>query len=166
MTVAWRWEDEFYDSDTRREHSREVDYGTGWTDGTGGQWRISYLVSTGELVAVRRGPVPLQHGVAGATHAAVELLGWVPDQAAADRLMKGWQQLVPLPMGGGMRDLRARIRKQAIRGDDVTERHRQQAHAASIGAVGAAAPDRLFDLQTEPDGEKGNRRQKRPGARH
>lgn len=129
----WPTEEDFYASDTRRERSREIDYGATWMDNAGGRFRITYLVSTGELIAARVGPVP-GHEVAGAHHNAVELLGWVPSEAAAEKLMAGHRAESTKPAGQGLHWVRDRCRRQAIAGRDVSETHRRRAHAASIGA--------------------------------
>lgn len=134
-STRWKTEEAFYDADTRREHSREIDFGGTWHDPTGGHWRLSYIVSTGDLVFVRAGRVP-EHALHGAENYAVELVGWVPSVEACEKLLNGWRREISGITGVGMRWVRDRVRRGAVAAGSVGENHRRRTHAEQIGATG------------------------------
>jgi hypothetical protein len=92
---------EFYDADPRRRESDEVEYGDGWTrpDDERATFRVSHVLATGELYAVRE-PHPggilaryldqLNVDQADVDELAVEVLG-VLSPEEADELLGGWQ---------------------------------------------------------------------------
>jgi len=139
--TGWPTEDAFYRGDSRRAPSRETDYGERWTfDVTGARWRVSHLHATGEIIASttdRVHPNPI-NGRAD----RVVLLGWLPDPVAVDRALRGWQRHVEEPKS--LQWATMQIRRAGVGAEAVTEAHRRQAHAESIGARGAPAQGGLF----------------------
>jgi hypothetical protein len=92
---------EFYDADPRRRESEEVEYGDGWTrpDDANATYRVSHVLTTGELYAVRE-PHPggilaryldqLNVDQADVDELTVEVLTVLPGEDA-DRLLADWQ---------------------------------------------------------------------------
>ena len=91
----------FYDADTRRRESEEVEYGDGWTrhSDSHATYRLSHVLDTGELYVVRE-PHPggilaryldqLNVDQADADQLTVEVLAGVSPEEA-NRLFEGWQ---------------------------------------------------------------------------
>ena len=140
--VDWPDEAAFYDADTRRDRSREIDYGTKWHfDSLGVSWRVTWLEATGELVMVRSGP-PAQHPI-GSPQPGVLLLGWFPSEQTVAKAMKGWEQQQHRRGTGAW--AKKQVRTHGVEASAVTEEHRRRAHSKLIGAVGAdQAPEALF----------------------
>lgn len=73
----------FYGDDERRSGSKEVDFGTRWLTTTAEPpWRVSWVVATGELYAVRSeggGPV--------------ELLGRFPTRRQVEEALRNWPHM-------------------------------------------------------------------------
>ena len=94
---------QFYDADPRRRSSDEITYGDGWTlrsDKTA-TYRVNWVCDTGEVYAVRE-PHPggllaryldqLALDQADITELQVEVLAVVPERAAVERALDGWEQ--------------------------------------------------------------------------
>jgi hypothetical protein len=142
MTViGWPTEEAFYDADTRRPPSRERDFGNRWS-GSEVQpfWRISYLVSTGELIAVRQGPAVPNPLVAGPPP-AVMLIGWFPDAETCEKALAGWQ--ARHGHRNGIAWIRQQARRKGVADTAVDEGHRRRCWAREQGAQGQPA-DSLF----------------------
>lgn len=111
--TAFSTTDLFYELDERRRGSVEVDFGVWW------KWqresfRVSWLASTGEVVAVRLGHGPRLRALNGrppiriATHAEalevlsdpsieVTVLGRCADRESVERQLKGWEFVMEIP---------------------------------------------------------------------
>lgn len=50
----------FYTEDPLRRLSPEYDFGVWWKDNAEGTWRVSWVADTGEVYALRRGPMKSQ----------------------------------------------------------------------------------------------------------
>jgi hypothetical protein len=84
-STVYSSESEFYDADRRRRDSDELDYGVHWWDGKRGSARLTWVKSTGELIAVfggRKGK------------GQVELITTIPYQLEVERRLRNW------PYGG------------------------------------------------------------------
>lgn len=96
MRHTWPDEAAFYAELPARKTSAEVDFGCWWLelDGTGPRWRISYLVATGEVIAVCLAGWVSYHG-------QVELLGVLAaeDRASAQQVLHGWALVCGQPAG-------------------------------------------------------------------
>lgn len=90
----------FYRADERRRRSREYDYGVWWRKGAT-TYRITWVVDTGELIAVRMGPhrtsapiriAPAEVGIAmlAGDPLDVTVLAIVADEVVVERLLDGW----------------------------------------------------------------------------
>lgn len=92
---------DFYDADPRRRESEEIEYGDAWTrhEDTHATFRVSHVVDTGELYAVRE-PHPggilaryldqLNVDQAEVDSLIVEILAVLPVDDAV-RVLDGWQ---------------------------------------------------------------------------
>lgn len=137
--VGWQTEEAFYDGDTRRPPSREIDLGNRWC---GHEirpwWRVSYLAATGELIAVRLDP-PGEHPVANApAPLAVLLLGWFPSAEECEQALAGWQARQNHP--NGIAWVRQQVRRKGVDAGAVSEDHRRRVAAKAAGAQGDAPP--------------------------
>jgi hypothetical protein len=84
-----------------RARGAEVGYGAPWLTGRfGPAYRAAWLPRTGELFAVRLGPVSAGGG-------RVELLAHMPDRALLEEMLRGWR--AACGTFDSMRWLRARV---------------------------------------------------------
>jgi hypothetical protein len=92
--------EQFYDEDPRRRSSDEVEFGRDWSDAAGGRCEISWVVDTGELYVMSEPNAPINMDPVGDEYierlptesVTVVILGVVPDRAALDAVLDGWQQ--------------------------------------------------------------------------
>jgi hypothetical protein len=97
----------FYSADERRRASEEIELGTEWHDATGARYELSWVVDTGELYVMLEPVVGelledpfgdvFDVGHARADQLTVAVVGWFPDRARLDEVLKGWEQ----EMGSG-----------------------------------------------------------------
>lgn len=94
----------FYSADERRRSSEEIEYGRGWRDAHGVRYEVAYVLDTDELYVMREpvtGPVPVSpFGELFASSVpvrelAVAVLAVVPDQAALEQAITGWEAIMP-----------------------------------------------------------------------
>jgi hypothetical protein len=127
--MNWATIEEFYESDTRRPDSPEVDLGHRWiASSRWPEWRLTWIADTGEIVWVR---------ARGDEGPAVALAGWVGSEAALQKMLKGWQGWQGRP--AGVRWVLENIRKHAVPAIRVTEQHRARARKPA-----AMSADTLF----------------------
>jgi hypothetical protein len=103
--------EQFYDEDTRRRSSVEVEFGQDWRDAHGVRYELSWIEDTGELYVMRE-PVPYEWATPfGGIHArgshrtdekeiegmTVVVVGTVPNREEVEQLLDGWQQVVEGP---------------------------------------------------------------------
>lgn len=97
----------FYSADERRRASEEIELGTEWHDASGARYELSWVVDTGELYVMLEPVVGelledpfgdvFDVGHARADQLTVAVVGWFPDRARLDEVLKGWEQ----EMGSG-----------------------------------------------------------------
>jgi hypothetical protein len=113
----------FYNADERRIHSRELDVGLWWREGTDGPLhRAAWVSDTGELYLVRLGPSDEGGGV-------VEVLARLEDRALLDGVLDGWREHCGEPRSLAWLRERIRLRRPASAGD-ARARHRGAAPKA------------------------------------
>jgi hypothetical protein len=103
--------EEFYDADSRRRNSVEVEFGQDWRDAHGVRYELSWIEDTGELYVMCE-PVPAEwatpFGGIHLRHAhsadeqeiegmTVAVVGTVPTREEVEQLLDGWQQAVESP---------------------------------------------------------------------
>jgi hypothetical protein len=106
--------EEFYEADTRRRSSEELEFGSDW-DENGARTQVSWIAATGELYAMRDPLGWLATDVIGDTRAlpvtddalTIEVLGTLADRAAATAVMSGWE--AAMPAEGSLNWVRDRI---------------------------------------------------------
>jgi hypothetical protein len=92
--------EEFYDADPRRRESEEIEFGREWSDVNGMRTELSWVAATGELYAMAEPAGSVEMDPLGDTRVddlptellTVEILGVVPDRAAVDELLAGWER--------------------------------------------------------------------------
>jgi hypothetical protein len=95
--------DLFYELDERRRGSMEVDYGVWWR-WANDTYRITWVAETGELIAVRLGPLRAQRMIQIAAHAFVDILAGgepmqvyvlavIDDRDQVERALEGWAEV-------------------------------------------------------------------------
>jgi hypothetical protein len=124
----------FYEGDTRRRHSEELEFGNEWGEG-GEAFSIGWIAATGEVYATRlrlsafmpyfNGTRPGQSGNT-LRLLQVEVLGVVQDAKAITAVMSGWQDAMARP-------------------DGVAWVRHRLAHVAEERADPPAQPSRHFD---------------------
>ena len=90
--------EEFYDADSRRRESDEVEFGQDWTDASGYRTEVSWVVDTGELYAMRE-PGAVDIDMFGDVIAEsvsedailVQVLATVTSREELDRKLAGWE---------------------------------------------------------------------------
>ena len=90
--------EQFYDTDPRRRHSEELEFGTDWTD-AGARTQISWVEATGELYAMRDPLGRLDADLFGSETVeptpdqalTIEVLGIVSGRSAIAAVMSGWE---------------------------------------------------------------------------
>ena len=95
--------EEFYDADERRRTSEEVELGREWTDAAGNRFELSWVEDTGELYLMAEPVEAVEMDPVGDTRVddlpvtlvTVEILATVPDRAALDTLLAGWEREMP-----------------------------------------------------------------------
>ena len=118
--------EQFYDEDTRRRSSVEVEFGQDWRDAHGVRYELSWVEDTGELYVMRE-PAPSGWATPfGGIHArgshstdekeleamTVEVVGNVPSREEVERLLDGWQQAIEGP--GSVAWLVGRLRERGV----------------------------------------------------
>jgi hypothetical protein len=91
--------EEFYDADPRRRESEETEFGREWSDANGMRTELSWVADTGELYAMAEPAGSVEMDPVGDTRVddlptealVVEILGVIPDRAAIDQLLSGWE---------------------------------------------------------------------------
>ncbi|MGH8989516.1 MAG: hypothetical protein ACRDXC_13135 [Acidimicrobiales bacterium] len=101
----------FYDEDTRRRGSVEVEFGQEWRDVHGVRYELSWIADTGELYVMLE-PTPSGWSTPfGGVHTrgahsadakeleamTVLVVGTVSDRVAVEQLLSGWQQAIERP---------------------------------------------------------------------
>ncbi len=98
--------EEFYDQDSRRRSSDELELGRDWHDGYGVRYELSWVEDTGELYDMREpaprgwgtpfGGIHVSHAhstdeqeIAGMT---VAVLGVVPSRQEVESILSGWEE--------------------------------------------------------------------------
>jgi hypothetical protein len=97
--------EEFYDADPRRRSSDETEFGREWSDVDGLRTELSWVAETGELYAMAEPAEPVYMDPVGDTVVpsldakllTVEVLGVVPDRAALEQLLAGWEDAMGKP---------------------------------------------------------------------
>ena len=118
--------EQFYDEDSRRRSSVEVEFGQDWRDAHGVRYELSWVEDTGELYVMRE-PAPSGWATPfGGIHArgshstdekelegmTVEVVGNVPSREEVERLLEGWQQAIEGP--GSVAWLVGRLRERGV----------------------------------------------------
>jgi hypothetical protein len=99
--------EQFYDADPRRRESEETEFGREWSDAQGGRYELSWVADTGELYAMAEPVEQVYMDPVGDTRVGelptelvtVDILGVVPDRAALDQLLDGWERAMKQPNG-------------------------------------------------------------------
>jgi hypothetical protein len=91
--------EEFYDADPRRRESEEIEFGREWSDANGLRTELSWVADTGELYSMAEPAGSVEMDPLGDTRVddlptellTVEIFGIVPERAAIDQLLAGWE---------------------------------------------------------------------------
>jgi hypothetical protein len=94
--------EEFYDADSRRRESEEIEFGREWSDANGMRTELSWVADTGELYAMAEPSESVEMDVFGDTRVdnlptelvTVEILGVVADEAQVNELLAGWEDVM------------------------------------------------------------------------
>jgi hypothetical protein len=111
--------EQFYDADPRRRESDEVEFGREWSDANGVRTELSWVAATGELYAMAEPVEAVYMDPVGDTRVGelptelvtVDILGTVPDRAAVDQLLDGWENA--MGQANSIQWVRDRISAQA-----------------------------------------------------
>lgn len=85
--IVYESQQRFYDADSARARSWELDFGVMWHDGARQPpqrwplWRLTWVDATGELIVVRLGP----------GDDLVRVLGTIPDEQQVEAALAGWE---------------------------------------------------------------------------
>jgi hypothetical protein len=110
--------EQFYNEDSRRRHSEELEFGRDWTDEQG-RCEVSWVAETGELYAMREPEIGYAaDGLGGmwvegaqTRDLMVEVLGVVDSRDAIASVMSGWEQAMLEP--NSLSWVRARVANAA-----------------------------------------------------
>jgi hypothetical protein len=98
---------EFYGADTRRIHSRELDFGLWWRETLDSPLhRAAWVQDTGELYMVRLGPSTVGGG-------EVEVLATLDDRERLESMLEGWRERCGEPRSLTWLRSRAAFRRRA-----------------------------------------------------
>lgn len=119
----------FYRADERRRHSRELDVGLWWRDGSDGQLhRAAWVHDTGELYLVRLGD-PTDGG------GLVELLARVSSRERLEAALEGWREECGGPRSlAWLRERSRRLRGRGIPGPGAVPGRAPRRGAAAMPA--------------------------------
>jgi hypothetical protein len=112
--------EEFYEADERRRRSEEIEFGTDWGDVQGARYELSWVADTGELYVMREPLVKMTEDPFGDVFNAavptdtlsVAVVGWIPERAAVEDVLAGWQEAMAAPNGIGW--LAERLRERSV----------------------------------------------------
>ena len=112
--------EEFYEADERRRRSEEIEFGTDWGDVQGARYELSWVADTGELYVMREPLVKMTEDPFGDVFNAavptdglsVAVVGWIPERAAVEDVLAGWQEAMAAPDGIGW--LAQRLRERSV----------------------------------------------------
>ena len=101
--------EQFYEADERRRRSEEIEFGTEWTDADGARYELSWVVDTGELHVMREPMLKMTEDPFGDVFPAavptdeltVAVVAWIPERAAVEEVLSGWQASMAGPDGIG-----------------------------------------------------------------
>lgn len=128
----------FYDAKPARRASTEVEYGHGWSDGTG-RAGVSWVEDTGEVYAMTEPDGPIEVDTVGGEYLrrlktgdlTVHILGTVKTRAELDWRLRGWRDAMPEP--------------------DSLQWVRDRLQGPAPAATGDTAPDGGADIVTGAD---------------
>lgn len=97
--------EEFYAQDERRRRSEEIELGTEWHDAAGARYELSWVADTGELYMMSEPGVPMTEDLFGDMYRSdvpvdeitVAVVGWVPERAAVEDVLQGWEEAMARP---------------------------------------------------------------------
>jgi len=133
--------EEFYDADSRRRPSAEIELGTDWTDVDGTRYEVNWLEDTGELYVMRE-PVPhiradpfggqrYSMGDFEEAEMTVQVVAQITSLADVHRILDGWQEA--MAGDGGAEWLAERLRGAGV----ATSHEHPSADATGDGPVQA-----------------------------
>jgi hypothetical protein len=114
--------EEFYDADSRRRPSAEIELGTDWADVDGTRYEVNWLEDTGELYVMRE-PVPhiradpfggqrYSMGDFEEAEMTVQVVANIASSADLHRILDGWQ--TAMAGGEGAEWLAERLRAAGV----------------------------------------------------
>ena len=95
--------EEFYDADSRRRRSAELQFGQDWHDREGRRYELNWIEDTGELYVMQDDPTPLWFDpfgdvipvMANAEALGVRVIKHVHGRETVERLLAGWEEAMP-----------------------------------------------------------------------